>query len=252
MTIINETKITNKGEMSFKMNNKLREQIESGPARRIKSTRRSVSGRVMFNGEKAIPYESSLERDFIIRHSFSPKVLDIHSQPLQIKYTGLNGRSYTYTPDYLVLFKDTYELFDDYQKPLLVEVKYREELLRNWSKLKPKFKAARQHAHELGAEFRIYDEYRIRDQAFDNIMFLRRYKKMSFDELDTERLISRLSKMGRSSFDYLLSSTFYSQRTQAVGISHIWHLVSTGKIKCYMHLPLGRKAVLWVSEENSI
>jgi hypothetical protein len=84
---------------SFFMQNQC-DSVKPKQTRMIKPTRRSVSGIFPFRGETAIPYESTLERDFLIRKEFSLYVLDIIPQPVQVPLTSNNGQIYTYTPDF--------------------------------------------------------------------------------------------------------------------------------------------------------
>jgi hypothetical protein len=79
--------------------------VKPKQTRKIKPTRRSVSGIYPFRGETAIAYESTLERDFLIRKEFNLYVLDIIPQPVQIPFTSNNGQVYTYTPDFLVYYR---------------------------------------------------------------------------------------------------------------------------------------------------
>lgn len=214
--------------------------------RKIKPTRRSVSGVLAFRGEVSIPFESTLERDFILRKEFCRLVLDVIPQPVQIPFTTDDGRSYIYTPDFLVYYRS-----DDYPwgrgpKPLLVEVKPRSEIRENWSKMRAKFRAALRFAKGQGWDFRIHDESRIRDQVLDNIRYLGRYKRMEFEHEDTNQIISTLQLMGQAPFHYLVARHFVGFRDVAVGISHIWHLLATNQIECDMTLPLTNDTVVWV------
>ena len=215
--------------------------------RKIGTTRRSVSGFFMFRGEKSIPYESTLERDFLVRLSQSRFVSDIIAQPIQLKYLCNNGNYYPYTPDYLVYYhigKD--ETWENATPPLLVEVKPRNELRDKWADMKPKFRTALQYAKEQGWRFKIYDEFRIRDQKWENIMFLVRYKRMGFPIEDSQWIIDNLKCMGQATLDYLVTRHFFGKHERAVGISHVWHLLYTGKIECDLSLPLNNSTVLWV------
>lgn len=213
--------------------------------RKIKPTRRSVSGILPFRGEVSIPFESTLERDFIIRKEFNRLVSEVIPQPVQIPFE-VNGRSYTYTPDFLVYYRT-----DDYpwacgMKPLLVEVKERSDIRENWSKMRPKFRAALRFAKHNGWDFRVHDESRIRDQVFENINLLRRYKRMEFQPADTRAILSTLKTMGQAPFHYIVSRHFCGSADVATGISHIWHLLATNLIECDMRLPLTNDTVLWV------
>lgn len=219
------------------------------PVRKIGTTRRSVSGYFVFRGEKGISYESSLERDFIIRMSFFSQVIDIIEQPVRLSYRALNGNTYRYTPDFLVYFRTPSEYYGHPTVPLLVEVKPRSVLQEEWKTLKPKFREARLYAREQGMKFSIMDESRVRDQMFRNVMFLRRYAKMKFNERESDWLVDRLDELGGTTFRYLWSSSWFSKQDRAVGISHIWHLVATKRIWCPMYEPLNYDTELWANKE---
>lgn len=45
--------------------------VQPTQTRKIRPTRRSVSGVYSFRGQTAIPFESTLERDFLIRKEFA-------------------------------------------------------------------------------------------------------------------------------------------------------------------------------------
>lgn len=218
--------------------------------RKIGVTRRSVSGALAFRGELSIPYESTLERDFLVRKEFSAVVLEVVPQPVQIPFIALNGRTYPYTPDFLVYFRSDDYPWGDGLKPLLVEVKPREEIQKHWSEMKPKFKAALRYAREQGWDFRVHDESRIRDQVFENIMFLRRYKRMQFPPEETQWILANLRDMGQAPFQYLLGRHFNGREDTAVGVSHLWHMLAQGLVECDMTLPLRNDTVLWVSHHG--
>lgn len=84
--------------------------------RKIKPTRLSVSGRILCKG-KSIPYESTLERDFLIIQDFHPDIKSVTAQPISIKFQK-NGREYLYTPDFYVEYHDFAN-----RKDMIVEVK---------------------------------------------------------------------------------------------------------------------------------
>lgn len=213
--------------------------------RKIKPTRRSVSGILPFRGEVSIPFESTLERDFIVRKEFSRLVSEVIPQPVQIPFEA-NGRTHIYTPDFLVYYRT-----DDYpwacgMKPLLVEVKERQEIRENWSKMKAKFRAALRYAKQNGWDFRVHDESRIRDQVFENIRFLGRYRRMEFPSANTKTILATLQSMGQAPFHYLVSRHFSGSTDTAIGVAHIWHLLVTRQIECDMTLTLTNDTVLWV------
>ncbi len=237
------------GDTGLDNNKNKRYCVQPHPEKSVRiigTTRRSVSGYFMWNGS-SIPYESSLERDFLIRTTFSSNVLDIISQPMRIDFTAISGREYSYTPDYLVYYRtDENAEWGTGRSPLLVEVKPREEIRSKWPSMKSKFKAALRYAKQQGYKFAIFDESRIRDQKLENIVFLQRYKRMEFSEEQTKWILENLQNMGQASFEYLLTRHFFGETDRAVGISHLWHMLVHGLIECDMLQPLTNQTTLWV------
>jgi len=213
--------------------------------RKIRPTRRSISGIYAFRGDVPVQFESTLERDFLIRTEFSLCVLDVISQPTQIAFKGSNGRDYIYTPDFLVYYRLGDRDYCDYPKPVLIEVKPRSEWRRHWRKWLPKWKAAWRYAQDQGWEFHIYDESRIRDQALVNIRFLDRYKRMQFPKEESQWILENIHQMGSAPFHYILTRHFMGMY-QAEGIAHIWHLLATRQLDCDISRKLNDSTELWI------
>lgn len=207
--------------------------------RKIRPTRRSVSGIFSFRGRQSIPYESTLERDFLVRTEFSRLVTEIIPQPVRVPFTSRNGRAYNYTPDFLVYYVGG-------RRPRLVEVKPRDEIRARWGEMKPKFHAALRYARERGWDFRVQDESRIRDQVFQNILSLQQYKRMQFSPEETRRILADLDEMGHATLQTLLKRYSSIQVDAAIGISHLRHLLVMGKVECDMALPLSSETTIWV------
>lgn len=212
--------------------------------RKIKPTRRSVSGFYSFRGESSIAFESTLERDFIMRQEFDVNVLDVIPQPAEIPFVK-NGRTYIYTPDFLVYYRLSKIGYTPDPTPLLVEVKPRSEIQAHWSEWRDKFRTAFHYAKEQGYEFRIYDESRIRTKALENIRFLERYKRMQFPAEESIAVIKTVTEMGCVPFHYLLSRHFMGLY-KSEGIAHIWHLLATRQIDCDITLQLNDFTELWI------
>lgn len=223
------------------------EQPRPAQIRAIRPTRRSVSGIYPFRGESSIPFESTLERDFLMRIEFFRHVLDVIPQPVEIPFTAPNGRTYTYTPDFLVYYRLGDRSYEDYPKPLLVEVKPAEQWRRRWRDWLPKWKAARRHAHEQGWVFHLFDESRIRDQVLANVQFLSRYKRMQFPVEETAAVLDTVQQMGWATIDHLLARHFPGQIYRAQGIALIWHLLATRQLDCDISQPL-----LWSTESTEL
>ncbi len=215
--------------------------------RKIGVTRRSTSGVYMFRKSISTPYESSLERDFIIRAEFFLYVAEVIPQPVEIPFVEPGGRKNTYTPDFLTLYRLGSNSLGEYTKPLLVEVKPSEEWRKHWRAWLPKWKAAYRFAKDNDWEFRIFDEDRIRDQVFKNINFLKRYKRMQFPEDISEWVVNGVLERGTMSLDYMIS-LFFREHRRASGIAHIWHLLATRRITCDITRPLNNFTEMWVPD----
>ncbi|MCW8826453.1 MAG: heteromeric transposase endonuclease subunit TnsA [Gammaproteobacteria bacterium] len=213
--------------------------------RRIRTTRRSLSGVYAFRGETPIQFESSLERDFVIRKEFSLAVLEVIPQPCQIPFIGENGRAFTYTPDFLVYYRLGDKAYPDFPRPVLIEVKPEAEWRKNWRKWLPKWKAAYRYAKEQGWAFHIHDETRIRDQAFENIKFLERYKRMQFPAEESRWIVDNVQQMGSAPLHFLLARHFMG-KYRAEGISHLWYLLATRQLDCDITRPLNDTTELWI------
>lgn len=213
--------------------------------RKIPTNRRSVTGFVSWRGQDSVPFESTLERDFVLRQEFNLGVSSVVAQPCEVPFVTRSGVKAVATPDYLVYYK----VFDDAigmeRKPMLVEVKYREEWQREWREWLPKWAAIRRYAREQGWVFHVMDETRIRTPAFDNIMFLRRYDDLDVCPHQSAAILEDLSELGSVSIDYMLAKHFPgSFRMQ--GIAHLWHLLATRQLDCDICDPLNDNTTIWV------
>jgi hypothetical protein len=160
------------------------ERTEKG-ARRIPINVRSLTGTV--NGQE---FESSLERDLLLLVHWDIGVEWYQSQPVKIDYVDSEGGQRSYTPDLLVSYRATKTSGQpsETRKPLLCEVKYRADYAEQWKLLKPKFRAARAYAKEMGYEFRVMTEVEIRTEYLKNIQFLWSYRYADFHQHHYEKL----------------------------------------------------------------
>ncbi|WP_426879106.1 Tn7 transposase TnsA N-terminal domain-containing protein [Glaesserella parasuis] len=170
--------------------------------RKIKPTRLSISGRILCKG-KSIPYESTLERDFLIIQDFHPDIKSVTAQPISIKFQK-NGREYLYTPDFYVEYHDFAN-----RKDMIVEVKPEDLWRENWREWSDKWKAMQRYCQKEGLVFHIYDENRIRTVALDNINLIKGFKNTAIEEADIKAVLEQVELMGITTIDYLLTR-FYT------------------------------------------
>lgn len=206
----------------------------------------SVSGYFAFRGQDTIWFESTLERDLIQKLEFNDNVMQVVSQPIEITYRSNLGNLSTYTPDLLVQFFES----PLQQSPLLIEVKPRAKLRRDWKILKPKLKAGFQYAKDRGWDFRIYDEFRIRDTLLANIQFLKRYRNSDFQKDESIQILNRLDDFGAHSVNGLANSLFKADQKILQAIAHIWFLVERRYISCDLTQQLKPTTMIWVNNER--
>ena len=219
------------------------------PQRKIGPTRRSVSGIHVFRRQTGIPFESTLERDFLIRTEFFLNVGEIFAQPIQIPFWTANGQNATYTPDFLVVYRLGNRAYPEYPKPKLVEVKPERQWRKHWRRWSPKWRAAMRTARDQGWTFHIHDESRIRDSALQNIRFLQRYKRMRFPNEDSAWLLDTIRQMGSAQMRYLVDERLAAGRP-SVGITHLWHLLATRRLDCDISRPLNSSTELWIPTDE--
>ena len=222
------------------------DSLDLSPKRKIGVTRRSVSGIYIFRGETAIPHESTLERDFIVRNEFFLDVERILPQPIRIPFIGPEGRTYSYIPDFLVIYRPDER---GHRRPLLVEVKPGEHWRKHWRKWRRKWKAAIGFAREHNWRFRIQDESRIRDTVLQNVRFLDGYKGMRPGAEDIHPIVELFRSAGPTPI-----STFLDQHCRPTGRSQaiqlLWHLVAVRKLDCDISGPLNYDTKLRVPHDR--
>jgi hypothetical protein len=130
------------------------------PVRKIPENYLGVTGAFpSAKNDRALGFESPLERDFMIQLEFDPEVASFEEQPVRIPVVRKGKRPVGYVPDVLVHYHPGRN--GRRRKPVLTEVKKRTDLEKNKAKYAAKFAAARKFAAERGWEFRIVSEEEI-------------------------------------------------------------------------------------------
>lgn len=235
------TNLPNDGRQTMKISTK---------NRKVGYTYGSVSGHFAFRKEKSIAFESTLERDLLTLLEFNDSVSDVIEQPVTIEYTNDNGRDVTYTPDFLVYFNEPdADLFRLQRKPLLIEVKPRDKLTKDWDKLKKKFQTGIQYAHANDMIFKVYDESRIRTIYLKNILFLKRYKRLTYNREDSIDIFSLVHSNGTLSIEHILEHLFVTQEQKGIALGHIWNMIANKLLLCSMETTLNINTLVWTNEE---
>jgi hypothetical protein len=190
-------------------------------------------------------FESSLERDLFIILDFDQRVASFEEQPLRITFTDEQGHLRIYTPDVLIYYYP--DPVTGYQKPpLLGEVKYRNDLFKNWKELKPKFKAARAYSREQGWQrFRIFTEAEIRTPYLDNAKFLRGYIRTELVPDEVRMLLDTLTTLSIATPQSLLLACSEDMMRRAGLMPVLWRLIADNHIGCDLDERLTMESAIW-------
>lgn len=203
---------------------------------------------------KSVQFESSLERDFIYLLEFDVDVQSYLEQPITIEYSGIDKRKRRYTPDFYVQYREPS------RQDELIEIKYKNTLIRNHFKLKPKFDAARYFCKKNGLSFRIVTELDIRpDNSFllDNLIFLSKYKDVYLNLQENGHngsqsvensfvLIDHLKLNGSIGITELLDQVSKSFQNRGELLFELWYLISNRFIGCDLNEKLTMHSKIWV------
>ena len=217
--------------------------FQNSPARKIGRSRRALTGLIQVKGQP-IAHESSLEMDLLMILDFLPSVANVRGQPVTIRFQDRAGHARRYTPDMEVT------LNAPLSGTTLYEVKYREDLFANLAQLKPGFMAARAYAREREQRFQILTEAEIRGPFLENVRFLRGYQRREAHDGIEGALVATLMAFEEATAEQVLLATF-SDFDRARHITHLWRLLSVGRICGDLTHPLTMKTPLWVSDTEA-
>lgn len=185
-------------------------------------------------------FESTLERDFLTLLEFSPDVDWFEVQPVAVEWAE-EGKDRRYTPDVLVHYTSKAS-----RPATLYEVKYRSDLKKNWSELKPRFVRAIRYAKGRGWRFKIISEVEIRTQRLDNARFLLHFVRQGpVEETHMELLDDALHAKEPMTATSLMSSIFSDEWNQAKLLPTLWYLVGTHQVGCDLDQPITMNSKLW-------
>lgn len=215
------------------------------PVRKIPRSYCHVTGLV--SSEKSgemIAYESRPERYFIKQVSFNPNVKSCEEQPVKIPYSLKNGKPSHYTPDFLVHFNE-HLTSSEYWKPLLVEVKPRHRLFKDWAILHPKFLAAREYSYRRGWEFTIITDRELVTPYLDNIIFLTRYRNYPISKTDEDLVLDILENLANPTPESILQKITKDNNQIMHLIPVLWKLVANFEIGIDLEVRLNMHSHIW-------
>lgn len=211
------------------------------PARNIPLNYRNITGYVHSNKSDAYThFESSLERDGLLLCEFDPNVKSFKTQPRRFNFSH-QGKNRHYTPDIFIEYNDGQKMY--------IEIKYRDDLKKDWNKLKPKFKAAiKELKNEANTRFKILTEVEIRTSFLKNIVFLLPYKNRPFEAYQLETIRKILQRGQPMTINDLLSLCSTSDMEQAEFLNTLWYAVANQMILTELSLPLSMEHLVWLQD----
>jgi hypothetical protein len=216
------------------------------PVRKLNKTySRSVSG--VKYAEKAshqVGFESTLERDFIYLLEFDYNVEYFEEQPVKIEYLDTNNTLRNYTPDFYVRYVD-YTEPAAWFRPMLFEIKYRDDLWKNWKEYKPKFQAAIRFAAQKGWRFKILTEKEIRTEYLANAKFLLGYRKNQTETGMINTLLDTVKELRVTTPSEIIAAASIDKKRRAQLLHVLWHLISTEVIGCNFNDKITMSSEIW-------
>lgn len=218
-------------------------RLDARPStRKLRTSRRSLTGRLVTADGEVATFESSLERDWLMVLDLDPAVQSIEVQPFTLLYE-MGGVSSKYTPDVLARFDDS----ERDESVTVYEVKPADELRKNWAMYRPRFKAALRYCRAQGWRFRIVTERQIRTPMLTNARFLRRYRSIPVDSLACKQLEYALHALGPTTPQALLAGTYFSSDSRLAALPMLWKMIACRQIAADLASPLTMTSRIWLA-----
>jgi hypothetical protein len=214
------------------------------PVRKIGMNYTSLTGAIPSSKSNRLHnFESSLERDFMRITEFDSNVAEFVEQPVLIEYEN-EGKLRKYIPDFLITYKHT-TTPGIWLKPLLVEIKYREDLKKNWVHYKPKFLAAMRFCDQKGWKFKILTEVEIRTEFFENATFLQQYKNAQVNDEDFSFLLTKIHDLRVTTPNELLLCSSNNMNRRASLLYCLWYMVANTVIGVDLSKKISMTSSIW-------
>lgn len=158
------------------------------PSRKIPPKRGSLAGYIPFPSLcRNVWHESSLERDLLLTLRPFDGLIGVLEQPLKLHCPSLGYGKGPYSPDFLVWVRLNVV---PPMKPVLVEVKFEEDLCENWASIRPKLLAARRFAIRQGWRFLLITPRHLRiSRPLPSILSAKRTRP--YDLVDPMKVLAR-------------------------------------------------------------
>jgi hypothetical protein len=186
-----------------------------------------------------VRFDSLLERDFLLILDLHPAVEWFEEQPIKIPWVDANGDERIYVPDVFVRFhRGRQFLGRKTGTPLVVELKHRDDLGKQWTSLRPKLRAGFHASAQRGYRFKILTEQQTRGITLHNAEFIRKHLHGNLGDDAGEALIAALRRAGQCSAEDLAGMVNRRGRATQETLDHVWTLVAKGYLAVDLENPL--------------
>lgn len=213
--------------------------IEDKPVRKIGTSAVSLTGNFASEKNDYGMHESSLERDFMYMLELDFHVSKYVVQPVKIEYL-YQGKKRSYVPDFKVHYKASM------QRTTIFEVKYRDDLRRNWEEYKPKFRAAIIYCKKNRIDFRIITEREIRTDFLKNAKFLSRYRKAEINPVIADKVMWFVKDVETATPQFIIDSLCNSKIDKAMYLYTVWSLIQKLQLKADLNFKLDMNSTVWI------
>lgn len=205
--------------------------------RKIPKNYRNITGK--FYSKKvqgSIAFESKLERDYYMLFELDSNISIIQEQPVTLKSESTR---LIYTPDFKIYINVNGEY-----KTIIGEIKYKNDLKKNWSKLRPKFEMAIEYCQsQKNTEFKIFTNAcpKISNQNYlFNTHFLLNFKQFNHDNYT----LLRNQYKPNITIEQLLKKCTKELSTQMELLSTLWYLIRVDAIQTDLFTKLSTLSTL--------
>lgn len=217
---------------------------DGSPVRKIGPNYVSITGHLpSLKKPGLVAFESQLERDLAMLLEFDPRVRTFVEQPVRLRC----GR-HRYTPDFRVLYHS-----GEHLAPVLIEVKARRELFRNWKRHHPRLLIGSRYARETEHAFKIVTEHEIPPLRLRNIKKLWRYRSEQIPHEEIEQVLLALREFERTTPGELLEFLTLEPAEREALLVAVWHLVAVQSISTDLDgSELTMSSFIWGSEGSQV
>ncbi|MDJ1138790.1 TnsA endonuclease N-terminal domain-containing protein [Marinicella marina] len=255
MTQENASEVKQNSTPDMKIKNVILNQQDDNTlkaVRKIPRTYRSIRAKSINPQGNPIHFESKLEHDAYILICFDFEVANAIEQPVRFEYENDDGKKRSYTPDILIEIDHKLDKNQD-QRPILVEVKYHEELLKDPKRIAEEKEIAEIYCEQEDWRFKLITDQDVSQIKLKNVKFLKRFDliedKLDFDHEISPKLLKELSK-GESTPKTLISKITDSPQDFSNHLPYLWHLIRWKHILINVDKPLTMTSKIWLKKNK--